>query len=530
MNRFDGASKLLLVTVALFASLLVDRVRGLTIGVVVFPETGHLNPLLAIVEEAAKSGHRGIIFGPEFFMPSCEREIQSMRSFASCHNLGFYNVSMYDEAYMAAMTEMPYFESLIQVTEHATDYNKFLVDKMMQHVGDRPKELDLLLVDFGALQGTAVADFLSIPAVMVWPLTLSFPLESNPSLPALGTGLSTTMTLGQRFINFAVQRLFIAASILKTQPSYNRIRQEVAHVGPVDAYDVYYRRFVITPNIYGLDIAMPLCPNIVPVGFLARTAARSELASDIVPVEWATWLDSCSDSGITYINMGSVAVLPLRWMRHVEAAASTLVAQHGKCVVWKLSKPQQAHLDAKTVAAGPKMRITSFIPFSPRYLLQHKSCRVFVTHCGDTSVYESVQSGVPMVGIPLFADQADMCARVQDSGIGVALNKMTFSADDIVAGSLMMDRNVSASAKIQKLAAMGHVLGGAKRAVEIIHLAAKLGNDTSLFFCKHVDLPWYQRYEMDIMGTLSAVLFFFIWLTTRCFAACCRPSRKVKRD
>ena len=509
--------------------LLAGAAYGFTIGVVVFPEVGHLNPLLAIVEEAAKSGHKAIIFGPEFFMKSCNMEVKSM-TFARCENLGFYNISMYDEKYMQALVEKPYFDTLQEVTVHAVAYNAFLVDRMMQYAASHPKELDLLLVDFGALQGTAIADHLSIPAVMVWPLTLSFPLESNPSLPALGTGFSTSMSMSTRFLNFLVQRVFIGATLFLTQPSYNKIRMEVAHVAPIDGFDVYFRRFVITPNIYGLDIAQPLCPNVVPVGFLARTASHSDLSSDVVPQDWASWMDTCGTSGIVYVNMGSVAVLPLRWMRRVETAVTALVSEHGKCVVWKLSKPQQSHLAEQTFSLGEKLRITGFIPFSPRYLLQHSSCRVFITHCGDTSVYESVQSTVPMVGIPLFADQSDMCARVQDSGVGVALDKMTFTEDQIVAAVRRMDGNVTAKVKLGKLARMGHILGGSKRAVEIVHLAAKLGNDSSLFFCKHVDLPLYQLYDLDMIAILAAILLGILFVVKLVVVSCCCRSRKQKQD
>ncbi|PIY71927.1 hypothetical protein COY87_03625, partial [Candidatus Roizmanbacteria bacterium CG_4_10_14_0_8_um_filter_33_9] len=68
---------------------------------------------------------------------------------------------------------------------------------------------------------------------------------------------------------------------------------------------------------------------------------------------------------------------------------------------------------------------------SPKVLLSHRSpadvggaeVAAFVSHCGDTSVYESVEALVPIVGIPLFADQPDMCARIVDAGVGVRVDK-----------------------------------------------------------------------------------------------------------
>jgi MGT family glycosyltransferase len=54
-------------------------------------------------------------------------------------------------------------------------------------------------------------------------------------------------------------------------------------------------------------------------------------------------------------------------------------------------------------------------------LLPHASA--MITHCGHGTVMTALHHGVPIVGLPDFADQADIAARVVDRGAGLRLGK-----------------------------------------------------------------------------------------------------------
>jgi MGT family glycosyltransferase len=62
--------------------------------------------------------------------------------------------------------------------------------------------------------------------------------------------------------------------------------------------------------------------------------------------------------------------------------------------------------------------LTSVVP-QPALL---SCCDVFVTHGGFNGVCESLAAGVPMVVVPLFAEQPQNAARVAELGLGVSLN------------------------------------------------------------------------------------------------------------
>ena len=55
--------------------------------------------------------------------------------------------------------------------------------------------------------------------------------------------------------------------------------------------------------------------------------------------------------------------------------------------------------------------------------------KIFYTHCGMHGVMEAIYYGVPMVGMPVFIDQVDVLARIEQKGIGVGLDKWASSKE-----------------------------------------------------------------------------------------------------
>ena len=46
---------------------------------------------------------------------------------------------------------------------------------------------------------------------------------------------------------------------------------------------------------------------------------------------------------------------------------------------------------------------------------------MFFTHCGLHGVLEAIWHGVPMVGMPIFGDQFDVLARLEDRGLAIGI-------------------------------------------------------------------------------------------------------------
>lgn len=53
----------------------------------------------------------------------------------------------------------------------------------------------------------------------------------------------------------------------------------------------------------------------------------------------------------------------------------------------------------------------------------HPKTVLFFTHCGMHGVIEALHYGVPMVGMPVFADQQDVLVRLQQKGVATGVPK-----------------------------------------------------------------------------------------------------------
>lgn len=62
----------------------------------------------------------------------------------------------------------------------------------------------------------------------------------------------------------------------------------------------------------------------------------------------------------------------------------------------------------------------------------HPLTKAFITHGGTNGIYEAIYHGVPMVGIPMFADQHDNIAHMRAKGAAVELDFSTLTTQDLV--------------------------------------------------------------------------------------------------
>jgi UDP:flavonoid glycosyltransferase YjiC (YdhE family) len=88
----------------------------------------------------------------------------------------------------------------------------------------------------------------------------------------------------------------------------------------------------------------------------------------------------------------------------------------------------------KAVASwtGPRPANVHLAPFVQQRLLLG-ACDLFLTHAGFSGIRESLSVGVPMVALPLFAEQPENAARVDKLRLGVQANAAGLTPDALAA-------------------------------------------------------------------------------------------------
>lgn len=88
--------------------------------------------------------------------------------------------------------------------------------------------------------------------------------------------------------------------------------------------------------------------------------------------------------------------------------------------------------EAVTSWTGPRPSTVELAGFVPQRALLG-TCDVFVTHAGFSGVREALAAGVPMVAVPLFADQPANAARLDELGVGLRVDPAGLTAATLAA-------------------------------------------------------------------------------------------------
>ena len=79
---------------------------------------------------------------------------------------------------------------------------------------------------------------------------------------------------------------------------------------------------------------------------------------------------------------------------------------------------------------GSNIKVVDWLPQND--LLGHKDIKAFVTHVGHNSLYESAYHGVPVVAVPLFADQFANAKKAEHFGLGLTVNHRSTTVQQLV--------------------------------------------------------------------------------------------------
>uniref|UniRef100_A0A914CP23 glucuronosyltransferase n=1 Tax=Acrobeloides nanus TaxID=290746 RepID=A0A914CP23_9BILA len=132
-----------------------------------------------------------------------------------------------------------------------------------------------------------------------------------------------------------------------------------------------------------------------------------------------------SKKGVVLVSFGSVAQSYLMSREMKKAFLDAFAQFPDVTFLWKYEK------DEDNVAAGYKNVITGkWLPQTD--LLVHPKLLAFISHGGANSIAEATATGVPIICIPLFADQPRNGLVVKYRKIGVNLNKK-----EVVEGKLV---------------------------------------------------------------------------------------------
>lgn len=176
-----------------------------------------------------------------------------------------------------------------------------------------------------------------------------------------------------------------------------------------------------------------------------------------------------------------------------------------------------------------------------------------MTNGGLTGVQEALLRGLPVLTVPVFADQVrvqtgcvcaccvyvathacvrqwDVGQRVANAGAGLVVDAFAATERSVGASAeaVLSNRSfASAAARLRTLLSAG---GGAKEAAALIELAQRLGDELGAALEHGASLPLYRAYLLDVYAVYGCVLGALALLLRSCWSGCLAVLAALKAE
>ncbi|CAD7078256.1 unnamed protein product [Hermetia illucens] len=202
------------------------------------------------------------------------------------------------------------------------------------------------------------------------------------------------------YLDYRIENLYKYHFHSEKYPTYQEMLRNISLI----LVCTHFSEGIVRPNI----------PAIVEVGGI-----QVKPKPDPLPRDLEKFLDGASKEGAVYFSLGSNA-------RSADMNSETIkilynvLSKLKQRVIWKWEENERP-------GNASNILFKKWLPQDD--ILAHPNIKLFITHGGHGSVVESKYHGVPMVGIPLFADQFANIDAVQKAGHGLSLGKEKITAE-----------------------------------------------------------------------------------------------------
>ncbi|KAF5298202.1 hypothetical protein FQA39_LY02626 [Lamprigera yunnana] len=226
----------------------------------------------------------------------------------------------------------------------------------------------------------------------------------NPSyIPYRFLNYSPYMTYYERLHNSYVILMTTLHFHLFELPIHNIILHKYFPSAPHIKELFYNVSLMLVNSHYSTSFPVANVPNVIEIGGF-YIGSTNEL-----PADFREYLSN-SKNGIVYFSMGSILKSKNMKKETIRSILNSF-AKLKENVLWKF--------EGENLDLPSNVKVVKWAPQTD--ILAHPNVRCFVTHGGLLSTTEAIYFGVPIIGIPIFADQGLNIELAVRSGYGLSL-------------------------------------------------------------------------------------------------------------
>ncbi|XP_023931889.1 UDP-glucuronosyltransferase 2C1 [Lingula anatina] len=358
----------------------------------------------------------------------------------------------------------------------------------------KQQRFDVIVVDSMEICGLIIAQYLKIPYIKL--LTEGIGDHADiPSpmayVPAMMATFTDKMTFGERAMN-AVMKMGDNLIYYYMLYQYEQLQNKYTDI-PTSVHETSRRpslRFAVAD--FALDYPQPVMPDMLLIGGFFVSQPTSQMSETV-----EQFLDSVGEEGLVVFSFGSqVKHYGEHWGNLFASALGRLPQK----VLWRYDGQPPSNLKNNT----------KLVPWLPQAeLLAHPKTKLFITHCGRNGAMEAGYYGIPVIGIPLFADQPSMASKLTGhAGMGVALDIHSLTADKLysTAKEVISNHNYKSSALKVSYLMRDQPWNFKEKILYWVDYVVK--HDGAYHFkSQAINLKWYQSMMLDVI-----VFFIFLFL------------------
>ncbi|KAL5273749.1 UGT2A1.2 family protein [Megaselia abdita] len=402
---------------------------------------------------------------------------------------------------------------------HLSDYGYYmakstLINKQVQELMKSNQTFDLILLEEYFNEAfLGFAHIFKSPIVMI---RIYISQATNPTkvgcydspsvVPSVHSKFTDEMSFWERVENTLISwfEMFVVSHIQIKQQEilYNEFFSDPKP----SIKDLMKNISIVLQNTHpSTSYVQPKSPNLIEIGGLHISKERKPLPKEISEI-----LDS-EENGLIYFALGGNVDFS-QFSEEKKSALLESLKRTNHTVFLKIKGVQMKRTG--------NILINDWFPQND--ILAHPKTKVFITHGGIQSTYEAVYHAVPILGIPIYADQPHNVAFAVRKGMGILLDYEDITEKSVDHALTTILENSSFKEKAKAISKIHHDRQNTplETAVYWIEYAIRRKGAAHLKITG-IDMGFIQYHSLDVMALLMLGLTLFTFILYKVFIIIC---------
>ncbi|XP_068140538.1 UDP-glycosyltransferase UGT5 [Drosophila tropicalis] len=394
---------------------------------------------------------------------------------------------------------------------------EFAVHPKLKSIYDNPQvKFDLVIIGYfmNDLQ-LGIAAKLNCPVIVNWcgvPFEMLDALVGNVNDPAYVPNFNMALEKGQKTMSFRLRvrnlmtySLFKVLNMILNYRMNNYYKQAFGVDPDFPTYNDMKRRISMLFMNYHSHSEGPIRPSVPQSVELGGIQIKD--TPDPLPKDLAEFLGNASTHGAIFFSLGSnidTDYVKEEIIEHIYNVLSRLPQR----VIWKWSDL------SKTPGSASNIYYHNWLPQDD--ILAHPNTKLFITHAGKGGLAEAQFHGVPMLALPIFADQPGNAASMVASGFGLSLELLTLTEKNFEKSIQEVLQNSTYKEKVGEFSLLYRDRPMTARQTAVYWTEYVLRHKGAYHLQSPViHMSFIARHNLDVYSLFILVIIALIWLLAR---------------